>query len=202
MSLLTIPHTFADGPVLTAAQLNDNFAAVATVVNGGLDTDNSAAAAGYTNAQLATPYEHAFVPLRYVANAFPVAGTILAEMPVPAITGTTGGDWLAESLWWSCLDSGDGAGKFNLLYGHYSDAGAWVTDTTLASGVTMLLMPTAAADTPSCGSSALGLASLTRDATYPRMLRVTVHTQGVGVLSAGADQFQVLVKLARPISGV
>lgn len=54
MSNLSTPHSFVNGNVTDATEMNENFDAVEAIVNGALDTGNLSASAGITAAQLAT----------------------------------------------------------------------------------------------------------------------------------------------------
>ncbi len=54
MSTLTIPNSFTNGPtqIIDAVKMNANFAAITTVVNGGLDHSNLSSSAAITMSQL------------------------------------------------------------------------------------------------------------------------------------------------------
>ena len=54
MAVLTIPNTFTDGTLTVAADVNANFTAIGSAINGGLDTSNLSASAGIVGSQLAS----------------------------------------------------------------------------------------------------------------------------------------------------
>lgn len=194
----TIPYGTLTDPI-DREEIMANFRALAAKL-GALDTSDLTASAGITVAQMASPYQDAFVHLEVraeaLASGWPGSG-ILAAAPYPGIS--TNEAWKAVAVHWACTDTGGGTGAFNVKLGTFV-SGNFVSATTIASSV--LISNGAAANDSNSGAeftktyaNGTGLSF----AADPRSIVIQGSSADASTLTAQGSFVHVCVTLRRAV---
>lgn len=201
MGTVTLPYAIGPTGVITATEIDGNINAIATAVNGNLDTTNIATGAGIVLSQLATIYEYMTIPLRILgpgAGGLTGAGYIQHQSCVPLYNDGKG-NWTIDRVSWFCNDTGDGTAQIKVQFGYYTGTPTW-TATDYTAAIT-LANSSGGAQTPNQGNVAPSVATLAFD-TNQRYLGIYVIANGVGVINgatAGQDSIVVSVHLKRAV---
>ncbi len=183
---LSIPNTFTAGTTIEAADVNENFSAVASTINGQLTQANLASDAAIPNSKLANSKYETVVGITLVGterNGSTSTNWIFPAMPYDSTEGNTSYTILAiESM--TMTVGAVTAMVADLYYGNATDG--W---TTIKSGIT------SGTATTQTAYSSFSTSTITTSSTRPKFFRLDVTTAGVSF--AATDSFSLAVKLSR-----
>jgi len=203
MGLLTYTNPTLTNPA-DRTEVQNNFADVSTLVNGGLDSSNFAAAAAITNAQLTNSHYEFLATFMFQAiddgGAADIAtmrhSTTAPSMVIPLPTTAAGdGAYTVLSGSWFCSDVGDETEDFTLTWGAYA-AGAWSITQTLVAVAN--ITGSGGANTPGQGTITFAQTALAASDATQRGLAINFpNAAAAGLMSTAGDFLSVSLKLRR-----
>lgn len=137
---LTLRHYPLASGVFNLTHLNENLADIQNKF-GSIDNSDVASDAAIAVTKLAAANAEWTAQLivngAMLAAGWPAvsATTPLIAVPMPGQSGDT--SWIATDVTWVCNDVGAGTGLFDVRYGSFDGAGAWVDAGTLVTAVTI-----------------------------------------------------------------
>jgi hypothetical protein len=182
----TVTNTFTTGTPVVAADVNQNFDDVESLLNAGLTTANLNASAGITNGQLAND-DFEFVLGIQLDGTELLKGTtgfiVVGAVPYDSTGGTGGYTILGIEHMTYAVTGGLTAAVFTLNYGNHTDG-----FTAIKTGITT---GTASGQTRETGFTS----TIAISATRPNFFVLDVTT--AGVTWALVDSWQLSIKLKR-----
>ncbi len=184
---VTVPYTFANGAIIEADELNDNFAAVVTYLQN-LTTDNLNASAGIVATQLSENKGYFLVNFRIDAAQW-AATSPFVTVGLPGFSDT----FQIVKGSWRLTDCGANTTAIKIEWGSYTGASnAWANFITVVSTVTI---SGTGADRPQQGSLTINATSVSQHASIERALRLEVTTKDGSAFTAATDSLEVTLLL-------
>ena len=134
---LTLPYPTLTTTTAVRAELQDNFAAVASKF-GYISNEDVRTGAGIDVDKLSAQYEYMAVSTVFVEVAAATGLTAARFLSATPMYNDGKGTWTAVAYSWYCTDVGAQTGKIDILWGYYETTGSLhVTPTVIKDGETL-----------------------------------------------------------------
>jgi hypothetical protein len=205
---LTRIYNFADGNVLTAAQLDNEFNNILSKINGNIGDTEISSGDKIALTKLAASYAFATVTINFsiAAGGWPATFIPRSFIAFPAQATEL---WNPVSARWQTNNAGTvgaAAAAFNISWGHFNPGvvGTWVTEQTITSVATVITDPTvnACGQQGSCviNTTALSTADWGGAGVNHRGFSVVGTVADATVMAAATDVFSLTLLLKRQLT--